>query len=127
MVTAIALEGRYVNVLFKDCLFTPSDRTSDRLPVQGATQCAVFSRSRVEERRTEIHNFLAQLPESFKADGGGGDSFKNATKDNRGNDWTGVNLLIVVEQLVQLGVAIGEVRYLRHDPMDRSMRFVVEQ
>ena len=52
---------------------------------------------------------LAELPAEFKESGGGGDSFLNACFNRYGSQWTGLQM--IQEQLVQLGIAIGEVEY----------------
>ena len=73
---------------------------------------------------------LAELSDDFKTSGGGGMSFLNACMDKHGNQWTGMHLR--QEQLVQLGIAIGEVEYAASREMWRLFPggmpyFVVKQ
>lgn len=52
---------------------------------------------------------LDKLPEQFHEATGGGWSFLNACNDRHGNQWTGLHQRM--EQLFQLGIALGRVSY----------------
>ena len=52
---------------------------------------------------------LAQPPEEFGEDTGGGWSFLNSCNDRSGRQWTGLHL--TMEQLWCLGIAVGRARY----------------
>ena len=99
-----------VNSIFTDCLFKDGEDTSDHIVAEGIVQTAGFHPGRIEEHRQEIHDMLAELPDPFKTGSGDGWSFLNACFDKHGNQWTGLHR--TQEQLVQLGIAIGEVEYL---------------
>jgi hypothetical protein len=103
------LTGDHVNAVFADCLFKDGEDTSEYIVAEGIVRTVGFHPGRIEEHRQEIHDMLAELPDEFKTSGGGGMSFLNACIDKHGNQWTGLHL--TQEQLVQLGIAIGEVEY----------------
>ncbi len=104
------LTPHHVEAVFKACLFKDGEDTSDHIVAEGIVHTVGFHPGRIEERRQEIHDMLAELPDEFKTSGGGGYSFLNACLDRHGNQWTG-GLHQAQEQLVQLGIAIGEVEY----------------
>lgn len=99
-----------VNIVFMDCLFKDGEDTSNHILAEGIVQAVGFHPGRIEEHRQEIHDMLAELPDTFKTGSGGGWSFLNACFDKHGNQWTGAHQ--TQEQLVQLGIAIGEIEYL---------------
>lgn len=99
----------HVQAVFMACLFKDGEDTSDHIVADGIVQTVGFHPGRIEEHRQEIHNMLAELPDEFRASNGGGSSFLNACMNKHGNQWTGVHQ--TQEQLVQLGIAIGEVEY----------------
>ena len=103
------LTGDHVNDVFMDCLFKDGEDTAEHIVAEGLVRTVGFHPGRIEEHRQEIHDMLAELPDEFKTSGGGGMSFLNACMDKHGNQWTGMHL--AQEQLVQLGIAIGEVEY----------------
>ena len=103
------LTAQHVEAVFMDCLLKDGEDTSDHIVAEGIVRTVGFHPDRIEEHRQEIHDMLAELPDEFKTSGGGGYSFLNACMDKHGNQWTGLHL--TQEQLVQLGIAIGEVEY----------------
>jgi len=103
------LTGEHVDSVFMDCLFKDGEDTSDHIVAEGIVQTVGLHPGRIEGHRQEIHDMLAELPDEFKTSGGGGYSFLNACLDRHGNQWTGMHQ--TQEQLVQLGIAIGEVEY----------------
>jgi len=103
------LTGDHVNDVFVDCLFKDGEDTTEHIMAEGIVRTVGFHPGRIEEHRQEIHDMLAELPNEFKISGGGGMSFLNACMDKHGNQWTGMHLS--QEQLIQLGIAIGEVEY----------------
>ncbi|NCC20408.1 hypothetical protein EOM33_05135 [Candidatus Saccharibacteria bacterium] len=98
-----------VNNIFGDCLFKDGEGTNDHIVAEGVIQTVGFHPGRIEEHRQEIHDMLTELPDEFKTSGGGGYSFLYACLDRHGDQWTGVHQ--TQEQLVLLGIAIGEVEY----------------
>ncbi len=103
------LTSEHVYGVFVDCLFKEGEDTSDHIVAEGITQTVGFHPGRIEEHRQKIHDMLAELPDIFKTGGGGGYSFLSACLDRHGNQWTGAHR--TQEQLIQLGIAIGEVEY----------------
>lgn len=99
-----------VALVFTSCLYAAGvEDTPDAIVCEGILHTVSFHPGRVEEHRQAIHDMLAELPDEFKAERGGGWSFLNACLDRHGNQWTGLHP--VQEQLVLLGIAIGEVEY----------------
>ncbi|HEY0965468.1 MAG TPA: hypothetical protein VGE13_03235 [Candidatus Saccharimonadales bacterium] len=103
------LTPQHVETVFMACLFKDGEDISDHIVAEGIVQTVGFHPGRIDEYRQEIHDMLAELPDEFKTSGGGGYSFLNACMDKHGNQWTGMHQ--TQEQLVQLGIAIGEVEY----------------
>ena len=109
------LTSQRVEVVFMVCRFKDGEDISNCIVAEGIVNAVEFHLGRIEEYRQKIHDMLAELPDEFKTSGGGGYSFLNACVDKHGNQWTGLHR--TVEQLVQLGIAIGEVEYFL--PRDR--------
>lgn len=103
------LTPQHVETVFMDCLFNDDEDSNEHIVAEGIVSTVGFHPGRIEEHRREIHDMLAELPDEFKTSGGGGYSFLNVCMDKHGNQWTGLDL--IMEQLVQLGIAIGEVEY----------------
>lgn len=106
---SITLDPQRVTNIFLDCLFKDGEETKDHVVAEGIVQTVGFHPGRLEDHRSEIEALLGELPDEFKASNGGGWSFLNACMDRHGNQWTGLHQ--VMEQLVQLGIAIGKVEY----------------
>jgi hypothetical protein len=109
------LTSDHVEAVFVDCLFKDGEDTANHIVCEGIVQLVGLNPERVEKHRQEIHDMLAELPDPFRQSVGGGWSFLDACEDRHGNQWTGLHR--TMEQLVQLGIAIGEVEYL----MSREM------
>lgn len=107
--TSSVLNPERVGIIFHNCLFRESEDTTNHIKAEGIVSTVGFHPGRVEEHRAEIELMLAELPEAFMAAGGGGWSFLNLCFDRHGNQWTGIHQ--TMEQLVQLGIAIGKVKY----------------
>lgn len=103
------LTGDRVYTIFCECLFLENEDTSVSILAKGLTFTAGFNPERLEKRRQDIHDMLAELPDVFKTGGGGGGSFLHACMDKHGNLWTGEHR--TQEYLVMLGIAIGEVEF----------------
>lgn len=106
--TAVLTPQR-VEAVFISCLFKDGEDTSEHIVAEGIAQTVGFHPGRIQQHRQDIHDMLAELPDEFKTSGGGGYSFLNACMNRDGNQWTGLHQ--IQEQLVQLGIAIGEVEY----------------
>ena len=103
------LTPKHVEAVFMACLFKEDENTNGHIVAEGIVRTVGFHPGRIEEHRQEIHDMLAELPDEFKVSGGGGYSFLNACMNKHGNQWTDLHL--IQEQLIQLGIAIGEVEY----------------
>lgn len=102
------LSAEVVETVFRDCLFQEGEDTSHAVMAEGITTAVGFHPDRLESHRTEIEAMLDELPDEFKQSGGGGWSFLNACNDKHGEQWTGLHQRM--EQLFQLGMAIGRVK-----------------
>ena len=108
--TAMTIDPERVNAIFLDCLFKEDEDTSKHVLAGGITRSVGFHPERLNEHRAEIEIMLNELPDDFKASGGGGMSFLNACNDKHGNQWTGMHQRM--EQLFQLGVGVGKAELL---------------
>lgn len=107
--TTVVLDAERVERIFLDCLFKDGEDTSNHVVAEGIMQTVGFNPERLESYRSEIEALLDELPDEFKASGGGGWTSLNACMDRHGSRWTGLTQRI--EQLIQLGIAIGNVEY----------------
>lgn len=97
-----------VETIFMDCLFQDGENMDNHVKAEGVTSIVGFHPARLESHRAEIVAMLDELPDTFRASVGGGWSFLNACQDKHGNQWTGLHQRM--EQLFQLGIAIGKVK-----------------
>lgn len=107
--TTVVLDSERVERIFLDCLFKEGEDTSNHVVAEGIVHTVGFNPERLERYRSEIEELLDELPPWFRADYGGGWSFLNACQDKHGNQWTDLHQRM--EQLFQLGIAIGKVEY----------------
>lgn len=103
------LSAERVEQIFLDCLFKEGEDTNNYIEAEGITGKVGFHPGRLESHKTEIEAMLNELPDEFKKSKGGGWSFLNACVDKNGNQWTGFHK--IMEQLFQLGIAIGKAEY----------------
>ena len=99
-----------VGAIFLECLYDESKDLETQVVVNGVINTASFNLDRLKKHENEIYSILNELPDTFKASGGGGWSFLNACTDKHGNIWTDFHMR--VEQLVLLGIAIGKVQFI---------------
>ncbi len=99
------LTSENVKNVFMDCLFEDGEDTNDFIKADGLIQTIGFNPQRVKKHKKDIENMLSYLPEKFKD----GWSFLNMCNDKYGKQWTGLHQ--IMEQLVQLGIAIKKVEY----------------
>jgi hypothetical protein len=92
------------------CMFTEGENTDNHVVGEGIVTNIGFHPGRLAERASEIAAMLDQLPDDFKASGGGGMSFLNACNDLLGRQWTGLHT--DMEMLFQLGTATGKAKLL---------------
>lgn len=110
--TSENVENIFVTCLFeedKDDTINALENPNDAIKVEGLAHNFGFHPDRIKEHTGDIASMLDDLPNEFKADGGGGWSFLNACNDKNGNQWTGLHMRM--EQLFMLGMAAGKVKY----------------
>ncbi len=117
MSTGIILNPERVKAIFTNCLFRDGEDTSQHVEVEGITSNVVFNPQRLNSHNAEIVAMLDELPKQFHQEGGS--SFLDACVDKHGNQWTGFHQRM--EQLFQLGIAIGKVKSV----LPRDMRAVI--
>lgn len=98
-----------LKAVFTDCLFEDSEVLENHIRVDGIMMDVLFHRGRVEENKEQISSWLAQLPDAFHFDKGGGMSFLNACVTQSGEHW---GEHPAMEQLFILGMAAGYVTCL---------------
>lgn len=101
-----------VQEVFRDCEYDSSRDTSEPIRVRGVWGDAFnaeFDLDRVQRHRSDICAMLAELPDSFRATRGDGDTFRNAHIDRHGDMWSG--LRVFLEELLMLGTALGVVEF----------------
>lgn len=104
------LDSSRVESIFRDCLFRDGEDTSKHVRAEGITCSVGLHPERLQSHRNEIIGMLEELPNNFHERTGGGWSFLNACQDRNGRQWTGLHLRM--EQLFQLGIAVGRVKCL---------------
>lgn len=98
------LTSSRVEEIFLDCFFKEGEPTDVRVVVEGITAFYGFHPERLESHKEDVRELLAQLPDEFHAETGGGWSFLNACNNRDGELWTGDHM--TMEQLFALGVAL---------------------
>lgn len=111
----MALTTDRVRAVMKDVLFRDDEMPADgevpfgAVVVDGVLNRYAFHPTRLEELRAEIIEMLSELPDEFRADGGGGWSFLNACLDRHGNHWAEHP---TIEQLLVLGIGVDAAQIL---------------
>lgn len=108
------LNSEKVEHIFIDCLFKDNEPKDKYVVSEGIMSTVGFHPERLEEHRVKIEEMLNELPDSFHQKIGGGMSFLNACMNKHGKQWGEHSNM---EQLFQLGQAIGRVKCL----MPRNM------
>ena len=75
---------------------------------------ACFDEKALDTHKDEIIEMLMELPDEFKASGGGGWSFLNMCLDRNGTQWA--DLHVTMEKLLLLGIGIKKAKYLMPRP-----------
>jgi len=104
------LTAEKVNSTFLSCLFKEGENTETHIIGEGVMKKVEFNPERLKEKESVIIEMLNDLPDSFKATGGGGMSFLNMCQDKEDNQWTGFHQ--TMDELVCLGNAIGKLSFL---------------
>lgn len=107
-----------VKAVFLDSLFTDAEAAGlGRDQIQAAAVIAEgissnygFHPQRLASHRADVYAMLNELPDKFRASGGGGASFLEARVDRHGAPWTGFDR--IAEQLFALGIALGLAKWL---------------
>jgi len=103
------LTAENVNTVFRACLFEDGEDTANAVKAEGIMSNFGFHPERLAKHKADIASMLAELPDEFRADKGGGWSFLNACMTRDGDQWgEHVNM----EQLVTLGIATGHAKML---------------
>jgi hypothetical protein len=127
VIDSAAVERAFVDSLFREDEVVDGVPTSEPVPAEGILVTVGFHRERLESHRAEVAGWLADLPDQFRAKGGGGWSFLNACDDRDGVQWTGLHQRM--ERLFQLGIGLGIARWLlprdMWDAMPGGMPYVV--
>jgi len=101
------ISAERVESIFADCFFKDGEDSSSYVEARGVTFTAGFQPGRLKEHEAEIVAMLEELPNRFRASGGGGWSFLNACNDRHGNQWGEHQ---DVERLFMLGIATGKAK-----------------
>ncbi|MFC1802221.1 hypothetical protein ACFLY7_02155 [Patescibacteria group bacterium] len=105
------LTSEKVTEIFMDCLFKKEELPpKEFIPASGITSDVDFHPKRIAGYKEKIAEMLNKLPDAFHEGKGDGMSFLNACKDKHGHQWTGLHH--IMEQLFQLGLAVGKVKCL---------------
>lgn len=105
------LTAENVHKVMLDCLFKEGEDSSTHVEAQGVMEKKWwFHPGRLETNKQHIIDMLNELPNQFRADGGGGWSFLNACTDKNEHQWADTHF--TMDELVILGVAIGKVKFL---------------
>lgn len=113
-----------VHELMLACLYPPGAvPKADAIPpdairVEGIVCTFIFNPVGIASKKTEIAALLAELPEQFFEDKGGGWSFLNACEDRHGNLWGQHKFM---EALFSLGQAAGFVKFCAPRELWRSL------
>ena len=103
------LTTKNVNETFMSCLFKDDEPHDNFIGVKGITINIGFHPGRVEENKQDIHDYLSQLPHTFRKDEGGGWSFLKACITEDGRQWGEHRDM---EKLFMMGEAAGYVECL---------------
>ena len=104
------IDADRVSEIFNDCLFKQDEDTTNHVKAEGINSNVGFHPERLNSHIKEITTMVMELPDDFMQSKGGGMTFLNACNDNQGDQWTGSHQRM--EQLFQLGIAIGKVNLL---------------
>lgn len=99
-------------VLFKDDEITDGKPPENAIIVDGIMRKYAFHPERVAAAKPEIDALLAELPDAFRKDKGGGWSFLNACMDKNDNQW---GEHPDMEMLICLGIAAKSASWVMKD------------
>ena len=119
MSETLTLSTESVEAIVKDCLFRDDEDKTVYILAEGIVQSYGFHPERLESHRMEITALLAELPDLFREDKGGGMTFLDACQDRHGNQWTSYHR--TMDALFCLGIALGLAEYLLPRDMWQAM------
>lgn len=99
--------------ILTDCLYRGNESSNGKPPenaviVEGVVRSYGFHPQRLESHRAEVKELLAELPDNFQSDKGGGWSFLNACMTKDGEQW---GEHIDMEALFCLGIGLGLAKW----------------
>lgn len=97
-----------VKALMLECLAEDAEAENTTV-VEGLTRDYAFSLAAIERNVPNIKKLLAELPEAFRSDGGGGYSFLKAPFNRHGGQWGGQS---DAAELIALGIAARCAKYI---------------
>jgi hypothetical protein len=103
------LTAENVDKIIKDCLFRPEEIVDGKPPadaviVDGVVRKFGLHKLRLDSHRQEVAEMLAELPDEFMVEKGGGWSFLNMCTTRDGIQWGEHNNM---EALMVLGCGLG--------------------
>ena len=107
-----AIDASEVQVMFAYCHHKESLPPGETVKVKGIINWATFMKDRLEANREKITKMIQDLHPMFKREEGS--SFRFATQDFRGDEWTEFHA--VAEMLALMGVALGIVEFSGGEP-----------
>lgn len=108
------LTSKNVTAIYFKCI-TPDTKVGQNVYAAGVLYDVNFFAPHLEANKENIESMIDQLPDGFKQDTGGGNSFLNMCLDKNDNMWTGEH--VVVERLLLLGIAINRMGFNAPKPM----------
>lgn len=103
------LTSSRVHETFMNCLFRDNEDTSTAVIAEGIMGKFGFNPDRLKAAEPDIREMLAELPDEFHADKGGGWSFLNACMDRHDNHWAEHP---TINELLVLGIAVQRAKIL---------------
>jgi hypothetical protein len=100
------LTAKRVVEILTGCLFSDDENIKEYVKAGSIMHTFAFDPGKLRQYKDEIIMLLNELPEGFKAEVGGGQSFLNACVDKHGNHWAEHPTM---DALFSLGIAIGKV------------------
>ena len=104
-----------IDVIIRDSLFRDYEMDNDQpkngmefVEARGVVNQFGFHKTRLESHRAEVQEMLAELPDQFHSNKGGGWSFLNACMTREDRQWGEQR---DVDLLMCLGLGLGVVRY----------------
>lgn len=101
------IDTQELEAAFISCLYNDDESIEGHVAVEGITARYGLHPERLEATREQVKGWLAQLPETFHKNGGGGWSFLNACMTRNDEHWGEHRNM---EQLFVLGMGLGLVQ-----------------